>query len=309
MTTESEADLAELIEHVEHALRLWCSGTLVRAEHELLLEADRDGEVNARIDLGELAAIARYDFREWENRVGELTWISLEAARLGSPDRSAYEGRRPLLRSMLVPIGGMLSHVVFGRPDGAELVEREVATGLFEIVTLAIGPFGPRPAYRSELQSWGVPVEEVFAHCRENLDGDYARCYRTIVEQGLQFFDFDDDFPTRTAATLALRPDVIYPEDMPELGPLGAFLAVPEINVLRVHPIRTSASLDAPALLSDFATQRYEGAENELSPLVYHWRDGNLQALHMLRSTGGRMRLSGKHEQLAAEIAALPDVI
>jgi hypothetical protein len=93
---------------------------------------------------------------------------------------------------------------------------------------------------------------------------------------------------------------------MPALGPLGAFLAVPEVNVLRIHPIRTAASLDAPALLADFAVQLYEEAEDGLSPFVYHWRDGNLQALDMLRGTDGRMRLGGSHERLMAEITALP---
>jgi hypothetical protein len=64
--------------------------------------------------------------------------------------------------------------------------------------------------------------------------------------------------------------------DVVDVGPQGAFVSIPLVNSVLVHPITDGSLVQAAQAMIPITRQVHKSGPGSLSPHVYWWRDGSL---------------------------------
>lgn len=168
-------------------------------------------------------------------------------------------------------------------------VWREDVPGLLSVLTMDTET-AVRTVPRSEVDSWGLSDDEVFAAAISNIERLAPVSPRPIdLGEGQTIYDVSGD--SFFTSSWALRID-----ELEELhGEHGVFFAVPTRHVLLAIPFRDMGSLKAIASLMQGATGFHRDGPGSICPWVYWRKDGRTFAMPY-EIDGDRMSVSPPEE-------------
>jgi len=206
------------------------------------------------------------------NVAGTGTTTINSARSVDAADGSLWEHARQPLRARILPADASL----FG------MLQRPVADGLVETVMTERGsqPLpGGEPVSAGDALEWGVTEHAVFDAARANARATAPLEAERFTIDGTGLFALFG--PSHYTAThiLWLAEHLAAIPGYTEAN--GALVVLPHRHLIAVHPIESSAVVDAAGTLLRFAVRQFETCPGPISDQLYWWYEG---ALHRLPS-------------------------
>jgi len=193
-------------------------------------------------------------------------------SRTNAPDDSLWEHAREPLRARILPADAPL----------LGMLQRPIADGLVETVMTERGsqPLpGGEPVSAGDALEWGVTEHAVFDAARANARATAPLEAERFTIDGTGLIALFG--PSHYTATHILWLAEHLAEIPGYTEANGALVVLPHRHLIAVHPIESSAVVDAAGTLLRFAARQFETCPGPISDQLYWWHEG---ALHRLPS-------------------------